>query len=83
MIGIYHLHFMNVKTSLEKSNNLLPNHSAIMLQRRNSKLDFFALWFFSSILTSDSLWAISLAGGEGPQSRERKEKGGGEVEEKT
>lgn len=51
MISIYHLHFTDEKPGLEKSHNLLPNHSGIMGQRRDSKLDLFALWFFSSILT--------------------------------
>ena len=71
MTTIYHLHYTDEEIALEKSNNLLPNHPAIMQQTRNSRLDLFdstphtlhfprlPLWFFSTE-TSGSLWAMSL-----------------------
>lgn len=66
MTTIYHLHYTEEEIALEKSNNLLPNHPAIMQQTRNSRLDLFdstphtlhfpmlPLWFLS-IETSGSL----------------------------
>lgn len=42
MTGIYHLHFTDEKTNLEKSSNLLPNHSAIT-DREGMQIDVCSL----------------------------------------
>ena len=65
MIAIYHLHFTTEEAGLEKSNNLLHNHSAIMQQTRNSKLDLFdsraqTLFISPGCLSGSSVYRIQV-----------------------